>query len=718
MSAFLFSASWYRVAKLKPRLRNQANIVRHVDRGERWYVLQDLASGRFLRLNAAAYRVVALMDGHRSLEDIWQNACLTLGDQAPTQDEILQVLSQLHQANVLLTDRKPDLEEISQRRQRIKKLKLKQYLTNPMSIKFPIWDPDRVLARMVGLLPHGVGPWIFGIWAIALLAGIGMAAMHWNELTQDITSRIFTPENMLILWFVFPIVKILHEFGHGLAVKAFGGSCREFGLMFLVLVPVPYVDASQALALPNKWQRMLVSMSGMMVELFLASVAIWLWAWASPGVAKAMLHEIVILAGVTTILFNANPLIRFDGYYVLSDWLEIPNLGQKANQYTGYLIKRHVFGIKDGVTAPHLTPGEARWLLGYAVASFAYRMLIAVGIILMVAGKLFFVGVLLAFWASYTMLILPLLQHVRFLAHDPVLEGHRHRAMAISYGLMAVVMSFALFFPAPSWTNAEGVIWMADESRVRAPLSCFGEAVFVLPGQQVKVGDKLMSCTDPDIEAQYLELRAHAQEIKTRLALANTRDRVQYQIVEAELGHYQKKLRDIVQRREEMTIVSPSNGEFVMSSPEDFPGTFLNRGDVTGYVLDPARFTLIAVVPQGDADLVRNSTQSVELRPVSRVWDMFPARIAREIPAASNELPSLALSLQGGGKIGLDPSVQKGEEPRTLVSMFQFEIHFDQTAASKTLGNRVYVRFVHAPEPLASQWYRSLRQLFMKRFAV
>ena len=441
MASFLFSASWYRVAKLKPRLRNQANIVRHVDRGERWYVLQDLASGRFLRLNTAAYHVVALLDGVRTLEDIWQNACLTLGDAAPTQDEILNVLSQLHQANVLLTDRKPDVEELGERRQRLKKLKLKQYLANPLSLKLPLFDPDRLLTRAVGLLPRGAWRWLLLLWLLVVLAGFGVAAMNWSELTQDITSRIFTPENMLILWLAFPVLKAVHEFGHGVAIKACGGSCHEMGLMFLVLVPIPYVDASQSTALPDKRQRMLVGLAGMMIELFVASLAIWLWAWASPGVAKALLHEIVILAGVTTLLFNANPLIRFDGYYVFSDWLEIPNLGQKANRYLGYLLNRHVFGVEDGLTPPHLTPGEAPWLAGYAVTSFLYRMLIAVGIILMIAGQFFFVGVLLALWAAYSMLILPLLRQVRFLAHDAVLEGRRHRAIAISAGCAAVFMA-------------------------------------------------------------------------------------------------------------------------------------------------------------------------------------------------------------------------------------------------------------------------------------
>ena len=718
MSVSLFSASWYRVGSLKPKLRNQATIFRHVYRGQRWYVLQDLASGRFLRLNAATYRVVALMDGVRTLEDIWQNACSTLGDEAPTQDEILNVLSQLHQANVLLTDRKPDIGEIDQRRKRIDGLKLKQYLANPLAIKFPLWDPDHLLTSLVKLIPAWASRWILPIWFVVLLMGVSGAIVHWDELTQDVSAKIFTPENMLMLWLVYPVLKIIHEFGHGIAIKAFGGSCRELGLMFLVLIPIPYVDASQATALTSKRQRMLVGMAGMMVELFVASVAIWLWAWASPGATKAMLNQVVILAGLTTILFNANPLIRFDGYYVLSDWLEMPNLGQKANQYVGYLINRHVFRVQDGLTAPDVTPSEANWLLGYAISSFSYRMLIAVAIILMIAGQLFFVGVLLAFWAAYSMLILPVARLVRFLTDDPVLEGRRNRALAISGSGAFVMLLFVFFVPAPSWISTEGVIWMSEESRVRAPTPCFGETLFVQHKQHVRTGDKLLSCVDPEVGAQYAGLVARVQEMEVRLALANTKDRVQYQMVEAEVTHHKKKLDDVTRRSEEMDITSPVDGEFVMSSPADFPGSFFNRGDVMGYVLDPERFTLLTVVAQGDVDLVRNRTQRIELRSVSRIWEMFPASISREVPAASNELPSLALSIEGGGTIGLDPSSRKEDGPRTLASLFQFEISFDNAAAPKTLGNRIYVRFVLQPEPLAGQWFRSLRQIFLKRFEV
>lgn len=714
MSSAIFSNSWYRVAQLKPRLRSQARVLRHRYRGERWHILQDRASGRFLRLNAAAYAVVAMFDGHLSLDGIWKYLCDRDGDHAPTQDEIVHLLTQLHHANVLLTDRPPDLEDMDERRSKVRLQKLKSYLANPLSLKIPLFDPDGLLSSIVSWTPRWlvvVLPWL---WLGLVLSGVVQAAMHWEELTSDITARSFTMENMVLLWFVFPILKAIHELGHGLAIKGFGGGCHETGLMFLVLVPVPYIDASSTIAFADKRKRMLVGAAGMMAELAVAAVAVWLWIGISPGLGRAMLHEVILVAGLTTLIFNINPLIRFDGYYILADALEIPGLGQKGNQYLGYWVKRYVFGLKESV-APHLTPGEAGWLGVYAVASFFYRIFVAVAIILLVAGNYFFVGVLLAIWSAWGMLVQPLFRAIRYLVADTALEGRRWRAGSlVLLGVLAVVL-VTVWVPVPEWSMTEGVLWMPEASRIRAPLGCFGAAVLLAPGSAVREGEALLACVDPELDARYEQLTQQRREVASRLELASTVDRLQGQIVALELWHVARQLIDIEVRRQTMTMQSPHKGVFYMASPGDFPGRYLKRGDVLGYVLDPARFTLLVVVPQGDVDLVRHHTRLVELRSVDRMWDVLPARILREIPAATQELPSLALSLAGGGRIGLNPD---SSEPKALAPLFQFELAFTGGEVPRALGNRIYVRFVHEEAPLAAQWYRGLRRLFLKRFAV
>ncbi|PTN51933.1 hypothetical protein DAI43_07070, partial [Achromobacter xylosoxidans] len=211
-------------------------------------------------------------------------------------------------------------------------------------------------------------------------------AMHWQALTHNIWDQVFSTGNVLAMALVYPVVKAIHELGHACAVKARGGEVHEIGLMFLLLVPIPYVDASAASAFADKRWRMLAGGAGILVELFLAAVAMIVWTQQDPGLGRSLAYTVIVLCGVSTLFMNGNPLLRYDGYYVLSDAIEIPNLGQRANGYLGYLFKRYALGLR-GVEAPRATPGERAWFAGYAVLSFCYRMFIMFLAIFIMAGQ-------------------------------------------------------------------------------------------------------------------------------------------------------------------------------------------------------------------------------------------------------------------------------------------------------------------------------------------
>ena len=193
----------------------------------------------------------------------------------------------------------------------------------------------------------------------------------------------------------FLALKALHEFGHGFAVKAFGGAVHEFGVMILVFAPLPYVDASAASAFRSKWRRALVGAAGMIVEVFFAALALYVWLAVEPGLVRALAFDAMLVAGVSTVMFNGNPLLRYDGYYILADLLEIPNLAQRANRYCGYLIDRYVFrtdGLKDFVA----TDGERIWFLLYAPTAFVYRQVVMLTIAVFIASQYLAVGVAIA----------------------------------------------------------------------------------------------------------------------------------------------------------------------------------------------------------------------------------------------------------------------------------------------------------------------------------
>ena len=286
---------------------------------------------------------------------------------------------------------------------------------------------NRFLVRLQPLA-RAIFSWFGGLlWLAVVGTGIFLAGLHWPELTEDITDRVLAPKNIVLLWLTFPFLKAFHEFGHAFAIKKLGGEVHEIGMMLLVLTPIPYVDASSASAFRNKWERIMVGAAGMAVELFIAAIALFVWINIEPGAIRSILYNMIFIAGISSLLFNGNPLLRYDAYYMLGDLLEIPNLGPRGIRYLGYAAQRYLFGLRD-LEPPLSAPGERVWFVFYTVASFAYRIFIYASIILFIASKFFVAGVVLAGWAMVSMIILPAGKGIRFLFSSPRLGRKRARA--------------------------------------------------------------------------------------------------------------------------------------------------------------------------------------------------------------------------------------------------------------------------------------------------
>jgi putative peptide zinc metalloprotease protein len=401
VSEALFSPSWYRVAALKPRIRSHARILRQSFRDKVWFILQDYAAERSHRFSPAAHYFIGLMDGERTVQEIWEAASAHLGDGAPTQEEAIRLLGQLHAADALLCDVPPDSMEVFRRHQRHQRMLWRRRLWTPMALRFPLFDPDRFLQRTLPTVQPLLGWFGLVLWLAVVGTGAVMAASHWTDLTKDISDRVLDPKNLVLLWFVYPVVKTLHELGHAYATRKWGGEVHEIGIMLLVFSPVPYVDASSAWAFRDKRKRMVVGAAGIAVELFLGALALFTWLAVEPGAVRAVAYNVMLISGVSTLLFNGNPLLRFDGYYVLADAIEIPNLGSRSNQYLGYLFQRYVVGVGDAESPAH-SAGERFWMIVYGIASFVYRIFISFIIITFIAGKFFVIGVVLAIWAVAT----------------------------------------------------------------------------------------------------------------------------------------------------------------------------------------------------------------------------------------------------------------------------------------------------------------------------
>ena len=715
MNERLYSNLWYKVQDLRPKIRSHADIHRHHYRGQLWYVLQDQANEKYHRFPPAAYNLVSLMDGRRTVDEIW-NLCLEQNpDAAPTQDQTIQLLGQLHAADVLLGDVNPDTAELLQRRAKQRRAKWLQQVMSPLFWRFPIFDPEKLLNKTMPVFRWMFSPIAAIVWFGVVATGFALAIMHWGDLTENVTDRVLSTQNLVLLWFIFPIFKAIHEFGHAYAVKRYGGEVHEMGIMLLVLSPLPYVDASAASAFRSKRQRILVSAAGMMVETFLASIALFLWLNVEAGFVSSVLFNIMFIAGVSTILFNINPLLRFDGYYILSDLIEIPNLRSRSTRYLAYLCEKNLLGRKDAEPPPS-TRGERYWFFFYPIASFIYRIFILTAIILFIAEQLFFVGVALAIWAVVAWVCLPCFKMAKYIFTSPKLRKVRGRAVAVSGGILAALLILICVVPAPLRSTTEGVIWIPDDAIVRAQIDGDVLRFLTKPGERVEVGAPLIEFRDEQTELDVKIRRAALEEARARLDDAKTKNPASAEIVREEVAEREKQLAIAEEKFESRIAKSKTAGIFVAPQHEDLRGRFVQDGSVLAYVLSFDKLTARVVVPQHELDLVRHRTEDVQVKLAESIWKNVPAKVLREVPAGSPELPSAALSTQGGGKFATDPRDQRGV--RTMDHVFQFDLELPVEEGVINVGGRVHARFHHGWEPLASRWYRSLRRLFLSRFNV
>jgi putative peptide zinc metalloprotease protein len=659
--------------------------------------------------------MLAMMDGRRTLGEIWDELCSELAEDAPTQDELLALTTQLNQLDLLVTQGTPDAEHFSNRGAAVRrKSRLARFL-NPLAIRVPIFDPDALLNELWPLARPFFTLWGALAYLLLIGAGAATAARNWDALTGNLIDRVLSTQSLLILLIVYPIVKAVHELGHGLAVKRWGGEVREVGVMMLVFVPVPYVDASAASAFTSKWQRALVGAMGIIVELGLAAAAVLLWTEIEEGLLRAALFNVILIGGVSTLLFNGNPLLRFDGYYVLADLIEIPNLGARGTRYLGYLLQRYLFGIETA-RSPVRAPGERTWFFFYSIAAFIYRLFISFVIITLVATRFFVIGLLLAIWAMTLMFGMPIYRHLKFLSASPALRGRRGRAWLVAGGCAAVILGAVSFVPVPYRIVAEGIIAAPDHATVYADSAGIVDDVLVPPGTAIESGTAIVKMSDPFITAQLSAARAEARKYALRHQQALNSGAYEVRIWSAQAARAASEVALIEEKISGLTIVSQRAGKLVMPRVDDLPGRFLNRGDVVGYIVVPSELVVRTAISQNDAHLVRERTRDVQLRSVERPNVGSPGHIVREVPMVGGALASMALTTEGGGIFSHDPRETRG--PKTFESVMHFDIRPEGPAPSSALGSRVYLRFDFGSEPLIFRVWRSTRQLFLSRFNV
>ena len=721
-----FSESWYRVAALKPRLRAGAQITRQYYRGERWYVVRDPAGNQYHRLSDPAYRFVGLLDGTKTIEQCWDLVGGQLADDAPTQPEVIQILSQLYAANLLETDVPPDATILLRRHKEHVKRKMQGRLMNVLFPRIPIWDPDQFLKRWMPVARLGLNWFGALIWLIVVGYAIATLAPRWDNGPDSLLQGgkdAIDPSNWLYLWAVFVVIKAVHELGHAFSCRRFGGECHELGLMLLVFVPTPYVDASSAWAFPNKWKRAFVGAAGMIVELFVASLCSILWRNTGDA-TYPLVHQLafnaMFIASVSTILFNANPLLRYDGYYILSDVLEIPNLRQKSTEYGLGLIKRHIFRLKQPNPLP--PPGQRVWLLLYAVASGIYRMFVGVMIVVLVMFKVPVLGILMAIGGVITWGGVPAYQLTKYLALEPELYRKRGRAIAFSVALAVVVVLVIGVIPFNVYVEAQGVL-EPNHYRVLYPDGDgFVQRIYARDGQWLHAGDPILTARNDMLNAEIASYQAQfdESEASARMALAQG-DMVDFQKARSDEQSIAEVLLLDEHDRDLLTIRAPFDGKLIAPDLDQMAGAFLVHGRTrVGMVATMDDMRVKGVIDSNDAELpwqLTDLSQVTDLRKVPNqirlvgdIGTVLHATSVLAFPAAGESDPiNPILGTAGGGTIQMDPKDPKGATPK--FPQFKVELTVDNPGDRYISGQRAYVRFSMPKRPLLWQWARRFWQL-------
>lgn len=696
-------------------------MVRQRFRGRTWYVVRDAVSTDFYRLDAYGYRFLGLLDGRRSVGEAWGVCAERDGDEAPTQPEVIELLGRLSAAHLLSGD--GGLAAPAASRQRSKRLETetRSKLQNFLFVRIPLFDPDALLTRWVPM----VG-WVFsplGLTLMLVVWAIGGAVLGANAGRLGTSfSGALRPDNIPLLYLAFVLIKSAHELAHGFACKAYGrrlggGEVHTIGVMLLVFMPVPFVDASSSWAFPTRRPRVVVAAAGMLAEITVAAVAAMVWASTNEGTAHALAANAMLIAGVSSLLFNGNPLLRYDGYYLLSDLIDVPNLWNRSRDFVVYQIKTRLLGAR-GLVNPADTAGERYWFVSYAVASMVYRVFLYSAIVWFLAGRFFMLGLALALGAVVSFAVLPAARGVRYLLTSPEIARTRGRALGVVTAAVAVVMAPLAWWPVPDYVRAEGVAEPAEMEVVYAGGDGFVSGTPVAWAGEAERGETLVTIESDPLGARLSVAQAELDRIEARRRLAVGEDPATAQAYAEQSRAARARVERI--EREISSLRRAALFRGVWSSPAlwRLEGRYVRAGERLGVLADLDSVVVRAAASQQIAALLISEGRGrVQMRRRGHPAGVIGASVGPGdiVPAGTTRLPSASLGYAAGGLLPVD---RDHSDPTRTSSRF-FEVRLTPDAGSGLLpGQRVIARFRLDNRPLLSQWWRTLRQTVQGRLGL
>lgn len=734
----LLSSSGRRLAL---RMRPDLVATRHKYQGRSYWIVKDPVGLHYFRFQEEEFAILQMLDGEASLDDIKDQFEAEFPPQKIRLEELGHFVGMLHRSGLVLSDSPGQGVQLKKRRDERSRQEWMQRLSNILSLRFRGINPEKLLEWM-----HPKLSWMYSRTAVfccmfLALSAATLVAVKFDEFQAKLPTfhQFFTVQNAFWLMVVLGVTKVIHEFGHGLTCKHFGGECHEMGVMLLVLTPCLYCNVSDSWMLPNKWQRAAIGVGGMYIEVVIASIATFIWWFTQEGLLHNLCLSTMFICSVSTVVFNGNPLLRYDGYYILSDIAEIPNLSQKATSVLGRTMGKVCLGL-DIPDDPFL-PRRNRFFFGlYAVAAAAYRWVVVFSILFFLNEffkpyGLQVIGQIIGSMSLYGLLVYPLWRLAKYFWVPGRTDLVDRTRMWISVGVVVALLAAVAFVPLPHRVYGTFELQPHDAGKVYVEVPGQLEKVYVHPGDKVKKGQKIASLASIDLALSISELTSKRDQLKAQLTSLHSQ-RFQdptagMQIPETKktLAAVEEQLTEKQRDFERLQLVAPVDGTVL--PPPDTPekptpenelggwsgtpfeprnlGATLDQSTLFCEVGDPRSLEALVVIEQSDIEFLRPH-QTVDIKLDELPFNTLRSEV-QEIATENLKVSPRHLSNKAQGE--LPTKTDEAGVERPITTSYQVRVFpLDDSSGLLRTGLRGRAK-IYAPwESLGTRLWRWFSQTF------
>ena len=731
---------------LTVRMRPDLVTNRQRYQGQNYFVVKEPIGLQYFRFHEEEYYILNQLDGHISLQQIKEGFERKFAPQKITFGDLQQFIGMLHRSGLVISNAPGQGKALRERGRKKTNKELMGKFANVFALRYRGFDPEKIL--------NGLLPWFGWMFTIPALIGFGvlflaaalLLAIQYDTVYAKLPSfgQFFAADRWIILAATMAIVKVIHEFGHGLSCKKFGGECHEIGFMLLVFTPCLYCNVSDSWMLPNKWKRVWIGAAGIYVEIILASIAAFVWFFTESGTTlNDLCLNMMFLNAVSTLLVNGNPLLRFDGYYIVMDLLEIPNLRQKSTEVLKRWFQKTCLGLE--LQDDPFLPQRGKLFFGlFTIASVIYRWVVVFSITWFVIKVLEpygleVIGRMVAVIGFFGLVGQPIMQTFKFCRTPGRLSKVKRKPLLTTLAITGAIIAAICYVPLPHTINCAmeirpkraGIVYAGTPGRIEWAVE---------PRTRVQSGETIAKLVNPDLDIRLLDLQGREKIARAELASLKNRSRlddsvkVQRRTKEQLVRSIIDQKRDLMEQIDRLTVRARRDGIVIQPPHREDPGSrggaaddgrlpgwtgsplsIRNRGamltpdDVLCEIGDADDFEAVLIIDQGDIQLI-DLNQAVDMKLDSRPTESFSSTI-KEISNEPISQASMSMASQTGGGLQTEIDPATGAVVPRSVS-YQARVPLGELEFPLRPGYRGNAR-VHV-EPMSLG--RRLWRLFIKTF--